>query len=64
MKADQSGKRKIFLTLDSIGGSPPASMSNTFHFLFSDNRLATTEPAEPAPTTMKSYSFESCLTGK
>lgn len=44
------------LTIDSIGGSPPASKSSTFHSGFSVNRLATTDPAEPAPTTMKSYS--------
>lgn len=43
-------------TSDSIGGSPPASNNRTFQFLFSLKRLATTEPAEPAPTTIKSYS--------
>lgn len=42
-------------TSDSIGGSPPASNNKTFQFGFSDNLEATTEPAEPAPTTMKSY---------
>lgn len=44
------------LTSDSIGGSPPASNNNTFQFSFSLKRLATTEPADPAPTTIKSYS--------
>lgn len=42
-------------TSDSIGGSPPASNNSTFQLGFSDNLDATTEPAEPAPTTMKSY---------
>lgn len=45
----------ILHTSDSIGGSPPASNRRTFQFGFSDNREATTEPADPAPTTMKSY---------
>lgn len=39
---------------DSIGGSPPASMSNTLCSGFSLRRAATTEPAVPAPTTIKS----------
>lgn len=43
-------------TSDSIGGSPPASSNRTFQFSFSLSRLATTDPALPAPTTMKSYS--------
>lgn len=46
---------KIQRTSDSIGGSPPASSNKTLQFGFSDKRDATTEPAEPAPTTMKSY---------
>lgn len=41
-------------TSDSIGGSPPASNKRTFQLGFSDNREATTDPADPAPTTMKS----------
>lgn len=44
------------VTSDSIGGSPPASSNNTFQSGFSVRRLATTDPADPAPTTMKSYS--------
>lgn len=44
----------ILFTSDSIGGSPPASMSNTLCSGFSLRRAATTEPAVPAPTTMKS----------
>lgn len=45
----------INLTNDSIGGSPPASKRSMFQFGFSLRRLATTEPADPAPTIMKSY---------
>lgn len=41
-------------TSDSIGGSSPASSKSTFHLGFSLKRPATTEPAVPAPTTMKS----------
>lgn len=43
-------------TSDSMGGSPPASSNRTFQFSFSLSRLATTDPALPAPTTIKSYS--------
>lgn len=43
-------------TSDSKGGSPPYSTNNTFLFEFSLSRFATTQPAEPAPTTIKSYS--------
>lgn len=32
------------LTSDSMDGSPPASNNKTFHFEFSLNRLAITEP--------------------
>ena len=45
----------VGLTSLSIGGSPPASRSNTFQSGFSDNLLAKTPPADPAPTMMKSY---------
>ena len=34
--------------------SPPASSSKTLHPPISLSRLAITEPADPAPTTMKS----------
>lgn len=44
------------LTIDSIGGFPPASSSRTFQFAISLKRAATIEPDDPAPTTMKSYS--------
>lgn len=43
-------------TSDSIGGSSPASNNNTLCFSFSLKRAATTDPAEPAPITTKSYS--------
>lgn len=49
-------KIQINFTSDSVGGSPPASSSNTLWSGFSVRRPATTEPAEPAPTTMKSKS--------
>ena len=39
--------------------SGPASRSNTLRSVCSDKRLASTEPAEPAPTMMISYSAES-----
>lgn len=42
-------------TADSSGGYPPASSNNTFHSGISLKRFATTAPADPAPTTMKSY---------
>lgn len=45
---------RILLTLDSIGGSPPASISNILKCLTSLRRLATTLPAVPPPTIMKS----------
>lgn len=47
------------LTELSTGGSPPASISKTFHSDTSDNLLAITEPAVPAPTTIKSNSSRS-----
>lgn len=53
---------------DKIGTSdisvscPPASSSNTFQWLISDSRLASTEPAAPPPTIIKSYSWSTCLT--
>ncbi len=34
---------------------PPASSTSTFASGFSLNLLASTEPADPEPTTMKSY---------
>lgn len=40
--------------------SPPASISSTVQFRISDNRDAITAPAEPAPTTMKSYWTRIC----
>lgn len=43
-------------TSDSSGGSPPASNSKTFQVFTSLKRLATTDPAEPEPITIKSYS--------
>lgn len=42
------------LTVDSIGGSPPASMSSTLVLLSSANLAATIQPAVPAPATIKS----------
>lgn len=39
-----------------MGGFPPASSNKTFHFGFSLKRPATTDPAVPAPITIKSYS--------
>lgn len=39
-----------------MGGESPASINKIFHPSISLRRLATTEPAEPAPTTIKSYS--------
>lgn len=36
-------------------GSPPASMTKIFHVPFADKEFAKTQPAEPAPTIMKSY---------
>lgn len=44
----------VFLTSDSIGGSPPASRTKTLKSGFSLRRPATIHPAAPAPTTMKS----------
>lgn len=35
--------------------SPPASNSKTLQFSISDSREATTAPADPPPTTIKSY---------
>lgn len=52
------GKRKynyvVVLTLDSIGGSSPASKSRTFHSHTSLNLFASTLPADPPPSIMKS----------
>lgn len=36
----------------------PASIKRTFHFGFSVNRLANTQPAGPEPTMIKSYSVK------
>lgn len=47
---------RTVLTTDSAGGFPPASSNSTFQLPISLNRLATTEPELPDPTTMKSYS--------
>ncbi len=38
-------------------GSPPASSASTETSEISERRAATHEPAEPVPTTMKSYSL-------
>lgn len=46
---------KHIFTSDSIGGSPPASSRRIFQLGFSLSRLATTDPAEPAPMIIKSY---------
>jgi hypothetical protein len=40
------------------GVALPASISNTFVLGCSESRLAITQPAAPAPTTMKSYEFD------
>lgn len=37
----------------------PASKSSTFQLGFSDKRFASIQPADPAPTIIKSYSFKS-----
>lgn len=42
-----------------MGGSPPASSSNTLQLSTSDSLLATTAPAAPDPTTIKSNSSPS-----
>lgn len=42
------------LTMLSMGGSPPASISKIFHSSTSDSLLASKDPAVPAPTMMKS----------
>lgn len=47
------------LTTDSMGGSPPASINKTLQFVISLKRVATIEPEEPAPITMKSYTGKS-----
>lgn len=53
---------------DKIGTSdisvscPPASRSNTFQLLISVSRFANTDPAEPPPTIIKSYSGSICFT--
>lgn len=43
------------LASDSIGGSGPASSNNIFQSLNSLSRFATTLPADPPPTIIKSY---------
>lgn len=43
------------LASDSIGGSGPASSNNIFQSLNSLRRFATTLPADPPPTIIKSY---------
>lgn len=43
---------------------PPASSNRIFQLLISDSRLASTEPADPPPTIMKSYSASTCFTLK
>src|SRR5438105_15145831 len=40
---------------------PPASMTSTLVAGSSDSRLASTQPAEPAPTMTKSYSASNCM---
>lgn len=42
------------ISVKNVGGSPASSRS-TFQFATSDNLFATTDPAEPEPTTIKSY---------
>src|SRR5204862_5598768 len=42
--------------------SGPASSNNTDAFASSDNRAASTAPAEPAPTTITSYATEENVT--
>lgn len=42
------------LTLATAGGSSPASMSRTDQSDTSVRRLASTQPADPAPITIKS----------
>lgn len=49
-------KNGVVFTSDSAGGSPPASSKRIFHPVISLKRFATTEPADPAPTMIKSYS--------
>lgn len=49
----------VYITSELTGGLPPASTSNIFQSGLSLSRPATFEPAEPAPTTMKSYSASS-----
>src|SRR5215469_4298000 len=43
---------------ETVGGRSPASISATRQFGSSDNREATTAPADPPPTTIKSYSSD------
>src|SRR5215510_16018420 len=43
---------------DTAGGRSPASISATRHDGSSERRVAITAPAEPPPTTMKSYSLD------
>jgi len=49
---------------DMMVSSDPASRSRTDQLEISDNRLATTAPADPAPMTMKSYSAYSFWGGE
>lgn len=51
-------KKKLILTRLSAVGSPPVSISKIFHMSTSERRFATTDPADPAPTTIKSYSLK------
>jgi hypothetical protein len=62
---DFLGKNKLsrsdffagYCTSDMNVSSPPASNGSTFQVDTSVSLLATTAPADPAPITMKSYSF-------
>lgn len=44
----------MVLTTLAAGGSSPASTSKTVQLDTSDSLLASTDPEDPAPTTMKS----------
>lgn len=47
-------------TSDISVSCPPASNSSTFQLLISVSLLASTEPAEPPPIIIKSYSLSTC----
>src|ERR1700729_3498368 len=47
---------KAGVITDGVASWPPASSSSTDTWGFSASRRATTEPDDPAPHTMKSYS--------